>query len=212
MFSNIKVKNKRKCKFRLSGEKGLPSTTFTQQSLICFPTLNQKQCEHKFRLSGESGAGFTLIELLVVISIVAILSALVLFSIVQYINRSKDAAISGTLSSLIPTGEVYYDHNGIYGYSDSNGGDGFCGSSALINANGSISFPTVKCKDTEEKSIICCKASNNAWAACSQEFVNNSRAFCVDSRGIKKEICNTSCPGYININLSCPSDDLSSCE
>lgn len=114
--------------------------------------------------------GFTLIELLVTIAIVAILSAIILFSIVQYINRSKDAAIAGNLSVLIPAGEVWYDHNNNNGYT------GFCGSDVVENSFSQIA---------SEKH---CAPSTNAWAACAQEFVSIDKAFCVDSRGIKKEV------------------------
>jgi len=135
---------------------------------------------------------FTLIELLVVIAIIAILSAIILFSISQYINRSKDASIAGNLSVLVPAGEVYYDHNNGNGYGngDENCNDCFCGSSAVENSFAQI---------TSEKH---CLASTNAWAACAIKFTDNSegaKAFCVDSRGIKKEIASgcaaiTVCP------------------
>ncbi len=158
----------------------------------------------------QKSKGFTLIELLVTIAIIGILSAIILFSITQYINRSKDAAIAGALSSLVPTGEVYYDNNGVDGYSGGIGGLGFCGSSALENANNSISLPADNnCKNVDGKSIICCKANTNNWAACAQEFVNSNRAFCVDSRGIKREICAASCSDSI---LSCPENTLSACQ
>jgi len=114
--------------------------------------------------------GFTLIELLVTITIVAVLSAIILFSIVQYINRSKDGSIAGNLSVLIPAGEVWYDHN------NNNGYIGFLSSEVAENSFSQI---------TSEKHY---NESANAWVACAQEFVNNEKAFCVDSRGIKKEI------------------------
>ena len=136
--------------------------------------------------------GFTLVELLVTIAIIAVLSAIILFSIGQYINKSKDASIQGNLSSLVPAGEVYYDRNGANGYSDANEGEGFCGSSVVENSFSQIT------------SVKYCKASRNAWAACAQEFINNNRAFCVDSRGYKREICNSDCPNFINNNLYCP--------
>lgn len=142
--------------------------------------------------------GFTLIELLVTIAIIAILSAIVLFSIVQYINKSKDASIAGNLSVLIPAGEVYYDHNGVNGYGagDESSSNSFCGSSVVKNSFDQIA------------STKYCMASANIWAACAQEFVNNERAFCVDSKGIKREICNVSCSNSIT---SCPEDNLSAC-
>ena len=59
--------------------------------------------------------GFTLIELIIVIVIIAILSAVILFSITQYINKGKDSNISANLAVLIPAGEVYYNsYNSTY--------------------------------------------------------------------------------------------------
>ena len=147
--------------------------------------------------------GFTLVELLVTIAIIAVLSAIILFSIGQYINKSKDASIQGNLSSLVPAGEVYYDHNGIYGYSDANSGEGFCASNVVVNADSSIPVTSVGkgCRINNKDSSICCKATRNAWAACAQEFVNKDKAFCVDSRGYKREIDNSDCDGA---ETACP--------
>ena len=134
---------------------------------------------------------FTLVELLVTIGIIAVLSAIILFSISQYINKSKDAAIAGNLSVLVPAGEVYYDHNSGNGYGagDENNPNSFCGSSTVKNSFSQIS------------SVKHCMANVNAWSACAQEFVNKDKAFCVDSRGYKREIDNSDCDGA---ETACP--------
>jgi prepilin-type N-terminal cleavage/methylation domain-containing protein len=44
--------------------------------------------------------GFTIIELIVVIAIIAILSAIVLVSVTQYINKAKTASIEANLSTV----------------------------------------------------------------------------------------------------------------
>lgn len=119
--------------------------------------------------------GFTLIELLISIAIIAILSGIVLFSIVLYINRSRDAATQGNLATLIPAGEVYYDHN------DGEGYEGFCESDVVKDLPSKI--------DAE----VVCEDSEYSWAACVKEFEMPERAFCVDSRGYKKEICKSTC-------------------
>ncbi|MDP2741276.1 MAG: prepilin-type N-terminal cleavage/methylation domain-containing protein [bacterium] len=119
--------------------------------------------------------GFTLIELLVVVAIISILSSIILFSVVQYINRGKDASVTGNLVILIPSGEVYYDNN-------NSSYDGFCSSSVVTNALLQITSSNKHCS-----------ASNNAWSACGQLFTNNLKAYCVDSRGVKKEIDDSAC-------------------
>jgi prepilin-type N-terminal cleavage/methylation domain-containing protein len=147
-------------------------------------------------------AGFTLVEMLVVIAIVSVLSGIVLFSITQYINKGKNASMQGNLAILVTAGEVYYDRNAGNGYVD------FCESSVVTNAF--FQIPTLKsshCSDAG-KGVPCCNAIQNQWAVCSQEFTDPTRAYCVDSRGIKKEICNLSCTDTI---VECPNDTLSTC-
>ena len=119
--------------------------------------------------------GFTLIELLVVVAIIAILSSIILFSVTQYINRGKDASVTGNLVVLVPAGEVYYDNN-------NSSYNNFCASSVVQNSLSQITSSNKHCL-----------ASANAWAACARLFVNNLKAYCVDSRGVKKEIDDSAC-------------------
>jgi len=130
--------------------------------------------------------GFTLIELLVVIAITAILSAIVLFTVKDYINKGKDASVKGNLAVLVTDGEAWYDRN-------NNSYDEFCGSQAVRNAI--ISVPsTVNCKVNDE---------GNAWAACAQEFSDGEKAYCVDSTGTKTDIDNSACTEDITV---CPEE------
>lgn len=133
-------------------------------------------------------AGFTLVEMLVVIAIVAVLSGIVLFSITQYVNKGKDASMQGNLSILVTAGEVYYNRN-----TAGTGYTGFCSSSVVVNAFSQI--PALKSSNclVATKGVPCCKDGQNQWAACSQEVTNLLKAYCVDSRGIKKEIDNSAC-------------------
>lgn len=123
----------------------------------------------------KKSKGFTLIELLVVVAIISILSSIILFSVTQYVNRGKDASVVGNLAVLVPSGEVYYDSNG-------NSYENFCDSSVVQNSLSEIPSPNKHCSE-----------SSNAWAACGQLFRDKTKAYCVDSRGIKKEINNSNC-------------------
>lgn len=129
--------------------------------------------------------GFTLIELLVVIAIVGVLSSIILFSVTQYINRGKDASIQGNLVILVAAGEVWYDHNTPNSY------EGFCETATVENALAAINSPEKYCK---------VRGDNNAWSACAQ-LTDTDRAYCVDSRGIKKEINSSNCTDNITV---CP--------
>lgn len=110
----------------------------------------------------------------------------VLFSITQYINSSKDVSVRGNLATLIPAGEAFYNS-----YGDSY--DGFCGSSVVVNAL--LQIPHIAGGESY------CSDVQNKWAACSRLFIDNRTAYCVDSRGVQREICNNSCTDTITL---CP--------
>jgi prepilin-type N-terminal cleavage/methylation domain-containing protein len=143
-------------------------------------------------------SGFTLIELLVAITIVATLSAVILFAIAHYINRGKDARVQGELGVLVSAGEVFYNNHPNQGYKD------FCISSVVTNALSKIPTPQVKDCGTG----LCCNVKleagiGTAWAVCAQEFTDNSKAFCVDSSGAKKEIDNSYCISTAMTDFAC---------
>ena len=150
-------------------------------------------------ISYKSG-GFTLIELIVVVAIVAVLSGLILFSVTQYINKSKDSNISANLAILIPAGEVYYNTE------DANYGDGYNGFCDPLR-NSVISNALSQMPSNPDGNIgcgnsvgFCCAVdttNHQSWAACVKEFANSSMAYCVDSRGVKKDIDNSYCLNQI---------------
>ncbi len=152
-----------------------------------------------FNKFSASQKGFTVIELIVVITIIAILSAVILLSVTQYINKGKDSNISGNLAVLVPAGEVYYNiENAAYG----DGYTGFCDpdkNSAIKNAISQMpQNPTGDCLGGLTPGLCCNVAPDgDSWAACAQEFTYNTQAYCVDSRGVKKEILNSSCTSAI---------------
>jgi prepilin-type N-terminal cleavage/methylation domain-containing protein len=145
--------------------------------------------KNKQKEKNKSLMGFTLIELVVVIAIIGILSAVVLFSVAQYINKSKDVNVMGNLAIFVSSGEVFYNVNQSY--------EGFCESNVVINAKNEIPKPTPPiCAGG-----ICCNDEVDAWAACAQKFFFSDKAYCVDSRGVKIEINASSCNGFLTV---CP--------
>jgi len=160
--------------------------------------------------------GFTLIELLVSVAIIAVLSGIILYSVTQYISKGKDSNISGNLAILIPAGEVYYN---VENAANQDGYAGFCDpnlNSVLRDAVAQMPQNTNgSCYAAGNLAGVCCVVAttyHDAWAACAREFTNGAYAYCVDSRGIKKEICEASCAGIVSNSISaCPDDVLSSC-
>lgn len=142
---------------------------------------------------------FTLIELIVVITIMVVLSGIILFSVTQYISRGKDSNISGNLSVLVPAGEVYYNAENI---ANGDGYTGFCDpnqNSVIKNSLAQIpQNPAGDCLGSLTPGICCyVNYDGNSWAACAREFTDSANAYCVDSRGVKKEIPNSSCTNTI---------------
>ena len=165
--------------------------------------------------------GFTLIELVVVIAIISVLSGIILFSVTQYINTGKDSNISGNLAVLVPAGEAYYN---LENTQNSDGYKGFCdptGSSpsGSVLKNALSQMPTQQpgsdapcyadsMQSTSNPQGVCCTVAPQdknyqSWAACAKEFAKVNTAYCVDSRGIKKEIPSNLCVSGLH---QCPED------
>jgi prepilin-type N-terminal cleavage/methylation domain-containing protein len=121
--------------------------------------------------------GFTIIELIVVVAIIAVLAAIVLVNVTSYINKGKDAAIQGNLSSMMTNAAVIFDSTGNYLLACA--GANVPPITAAKTAYGSPPGDTATCNFTATTGV--------AWAACSQLKVSDSY-FCVDSTGAKKTI------------------------
>jgi prepilin-type N-terminal cleavage/methylation domain-containing protein len=140
--------------------------------------------------------GFTIIELIVVVAIIAVLAAIVLVNVTSYINKGKDAAIQGNLSSLVSRGVAYFENsalgNGAY--------NTFC-----THASGGAPIKLAVEATNLGGAFVCncntggnaCTATSTKWCACSTLKVSSGNTFCVDSTGYKKETsnaCSTRCP------------------
>lgn len=154
-------------------------------------------------------SGFTLIELIVSVFIIAVLSTIILVSITQYINKGKDADVSALLSTLIPAGETFYSSHGDT-YVDTVNSQDFCTSSDAIAIFKKIPIPPGRSGnvcDNEHFGSGCDEpAGGDRWMACAQKLTDPTKAFCVDSRGVKGEISFSDCKAcnYLSLNFSCP--------
>lgn len=146
--------------------------------------------------------GFTLVELTIVIVIIAALSGIISLSIVQYIKSGKDANIAGNLAVLVPAGEAYYNSN-----NDSY--TGFCSSDVVNNSKAQMpeNQASICYSSPANPSGLCCVESDDQWVACVREFKNTDNAFCVDSRGYKREIDASQCASNMN-PLRCPASGI----
>ena len=121
--------------------------------------------------------GFTLIELLVVIAIIGILASIVLASLNTARDRGRDASVRGSMSQIRAQAEVFYDSQATPTYT------GMCDPitapdvDRLLDAADS-NGPTATGRT--------CNAIATAWAA--SHALNGGNFYCVDSRGVARNI------------------------
>jgi len=123
--------------------------------------------------------GFTIIELIVVIAIIAVLASIVLVNVTAYINKGKDAAISGNLASMMTNAAQIVDSTGSMATVCSN----VTNAAALAAADSAYDGNATATQVTDCN----VNGTNDAWAACGQLKVSDSY-FCVDSTGTKKSV------------------------
>ena len=128
--------------------------------------------------------GFTIIELLVVVAIIAVLAAIVLINVTQYITKGRNAAIKANMSTILTNSAVFFDSptlgNGTYTGFDAN--SGYTVPAAEI----------VNIGKTVTPGIIASK-----FCACATLYDTTFPTYCIDSSGYKKATataCATRCP------------------
>lgn len=121
----------------------------------------------------QTSKGFSMIELLVVVTIIAILAAIIITNVTQYVNRGKNSGIKSNLGTALTNSAVYFDQNG--NYTDFCTTVGYTNPEAEVNKS-SGGLTTAICTDT-------------AFCACSPLRVTAEEdpgsTFCVDSSGFK---------------------------
>lgn len=151
--------------------------------------LRYKKQTMKMKIS----KGFTIIELLVVVAIIAVLTGIVLVNVTSYINKGKDSAVQGNLSSLLTNQAVYYDTNGSY--------TGGCASAAVVAALAAADRAFDGNGTAGE--VTDCAETAALFAACGQLKVSDAY-FCVDSTGTKKNVATrTACVAAWDLT-ACP--------
>jgi len=123
--------------------------------------------------------GFTIIELIVVIAIIAVLAAIVLVNVTQYINKGKDAAVKGNMSTILTNAAIWIDtpaNSGVY--------TGF-------SANALYSGPAAAITSASAAPAYVGTTS----AFCVTALLKDATTYCVDSTGFKGTLVSGKCTG-----------------
>jgi len=138
----------------------------------------------------QNKKGFTIIELLVVIAIIAVLAAIVLVNVTQYINKGKDAAARGNLATLSTNSAIWIDGGGtntLANFLASSGGTSVTSALTTAGYTSYTGTPTTL-----------------GWLACVQLKADTAKYYCVDSSGNKKETTGVASTACVEVVIACP--------
>jgi len=117
--------------------------------------------------------------------VVAVLAAIILVNVFQYIAKDKNSAVKGNMADLLVEAAVYYGQNG--NYTDFNASPKYESYAASISE--SIGSGPVVIHTTDQTFCAC-----SSMVATEADPAGST--FCVDSTGAKKQTttdCNTEC-------------------
>ena len=103
--------------------------------------------------------GFTLIELMIVVAIIGILAAIAIPKFADLINKSKEGATKGALSSVRSALQVYYGDN--EGWFPTDTLESLIANAKYINEIPMAKLPTTGHADS--KTIVTTWADNGGW-------------------------------------------------
>jgi type IV pilus assembly protein PilA len=128
----------------------------------------------------KTSKGFTIIELLVVIAIIAVLAAVVLVNVTQYIAKGKDASIKGNMANMVTIAAAWYDnHSSVYTGVDADATFA-AGMAAIDSANGTTKNQAALIATGQETPLVVAGS-----AFCIAAELNDGTLWCVDSTGYK---------------------------
>ena len=135
----------------------------------------------KTKMFNKKQKGFTIIELLVVVAIIAVLAAIVLVNVTQYINKGKDAAIKGNMATILTNMAVHYDSYGNY----------LAGTPIFVNSN-AYTIPATAITNAGKVVSLGVSTDGSQACSCATLYDTTNSTYCVDSSGYKNAT-NTAC-------------------
>lgn len=137
----------------------------------------------------KAHSGFTLIEILIVVAIIGILSTIVIVSLREATDRTKNAKIIANITQVRKVAEELYVQEA----------DGY---TSLCNGTGGVnsSNPDLAMVETDlqnylgASSSMTCYASNYHYCLSTRLVDDSTRWFCIDSKATDLDITQTANP------------------
>lgn len=132
--------------------------------------------------------GFTIIELLVVIAIIAVLAAVVLVNVTQYIAKGKDARIKSDIGNIRTVMSA--------DFADNQGAAYVCPVTSTSSTTGDASVDDINTLSASD--FVCNVTSSGSPAYCASAELATSTStarkyYCTDSTGVVKESATSTC-------------------
>jgi type IV pilus assembly protein PilA len=121
--------------------------------------------------------GFTIIELIVVVAIIAILAAVVMFGVTQYMRKAKEKAIISNIEAWVKQEIINYAQTSTYKLA-CQGSLAYKIQTEVNELGNGASFNT--CADGSNFAGIC---GNESWVA--DFFISEGHSMCIDKSGLK---------------------------
>jgi len=130
--------------------------------------------------------GFTLVELMIVIAIIGILASILIVSLRQASEKSRNAKIITDVVQVRKIAEQIYTQEIITGYAD------LCKDNSNLNSEDYTDLGMLQNDIENYGGVVSCYANSDSYCV-SSSFRNSGQWFCIDDEGSSVEVTGNPC-------------------